>query len=118
MPVSFAAGPKAGTVRPCQAPMEPRTSHGQMVSYYLKMEPHLFRAAVEEQFARIRAERDAAAAAAKEQAQEAQSERSELVLYRRVGLCGFLLTKVIDKPCYERLFKGYGSADKKIVQLL
>ena len=65
--------------------MEPRTSHGQMVSYYLKMEPHLFRAAVEDQFARIRAERDAAAAAAKEQAQDAQSERSELVLYRRAA---------------------------------
>ena len=63
--------------------MEPRTSHGQMVSYYLKMEPHLFRAAVEDQFARIRAERDAAAAAAKEQAQEAQPEKSELMLYRR-----------------------------------
>ncbi len=68
--------------------MEPRTSHGQMVSYYLKMEPHLFRAAVEDQFARIRAERDAAAAAAQEQAQEAQPEKSELVLYRRAGFFG------------------------------
>ncbi len=53
-----------------------------MVSYYLKMEPHLFRAAVEDQFARIRRERDAAAAAAKEQPPAAQSEKSELVLYR------------------------------------
>ena len=81
--------------------MEPRTSHGQMVSYYLKMEPHLFRAAVEDQFARIRAERDAAAAAAKEQAPEAQPEKSELVLYRRAQFTVFsTIRSRVDVPCW------------------
>ncbi len=65
--------------------MEPRTSQGQMVSYYLKMEPHLFRAAVEDQFARIRRERDAAQAAAREAPPAEQTDKGELVLYRRAG---------------------------------
>ena len=65
--------------------MKPRTSHGEMVNYYLKMEPHLFKEAVQGQFERIREEREAAGAAAKEkeaQMQAAASDKSELVLYR------------------------------------
>jgi hypothetical protein len=56
-----------------------------MVNYYLKMEPHLFKEAVHGQFERIRAEREAAAEAAKEKAKNAaaaQADKSELVLYR------------------------------------
>ncbi len=66
--------------------MKPRTSHGEMVNYYLKMEPHLFREAVHSQFERIKQEREAAAAAAKEKEKESKAaganDKSELVLYR------------------------------------
>ena len=68
-----------------QAPVKPRTSHGEMVNYYLKMEPHLFKEAVQGQFERIQEEREAARAAAEEkeaQVQAAASDKSELVLYR------------------------------------
>lgn len=70
------------------APVKPRTSHGEMVNYYLKMEPHLFREAVHSQFERIKQEREAAAAAAREKEQESKAaganDKSELVLYRRM----------------------------------
>ena len=74
-----------------QAPLKPRTSHGEMVNYYLKMEPHLFKEAVQGQFERIREEREAARAAAKEkeaQLQAAASDKSDLVLYRWLPLLG------------------------------
>lgn len=69
-----------------QAPVKPRTSHGEMVNYYLKMEPHLFREAVHSQFERIVQEREAAAAAAKAKDTDAASanDKSDLVLYRLV----------------------------------
>jgi hypothetical protein len=56
-----------------------------MVNYYLKMEPHLFKEAVQTQFQRIQQEREAARAAAQEKEQQAKaaaSDKSELVLYR------------------------------------
>ena len=56
-----------------------------MVNYYLRMEPHLFKEAVNTQFERIREEREATAAAAKEReknAPPASSDKSDLVLYR------------------------------------
>ena len=56
-----------------------------MVNYYLKMEPHLFREAVNNQYERIKEEREATAAAAKERQDStpaASSDKSELVLYR------------------------------------
>ena len=56
-----------------------------MVNYYLKMEPHLFREAVNNQYERIKEEREATAAAAKERQDStpaASSNKSELVLYR------------------------------------
>lgn len=64
--------------------MKPRTSHGEMVNYYLKMEPHLFKEAVNSQFERIREEREAAVAKAKEKDKNAATanDKSELVLYR------------------------------------
>ena len=69
-----------------QAPLKPRTSHGEMVNYYLKMEPHLFKEAVKAQFERIRDEREAARAAARDKEAQAkaaaQPDKSELVLYK------------------------------------
>ena len=56
-----------------------------MVNYFLKMEPHLFREAVNNQYERIKEEREATAAAAKERQDStpaASSDKSELVLYR------------------------------------
>ena len=54
-----------------------------MVNYYLKMEPHLFKEAVHGQFERIKAEREAAVAAAKEKEKTTpSSNKSELVLYK------------------------------------
>jgi len=56
-----------------------------MVNYYLEMEPHLFKEAVNTQFERIKEEREEAAAAAKERqknAPPASSDKSEMVLYR------------------------------------
>lgn len=55
------------------------------MSYYLKMEPHLFKEAVNTQFERIREEREATAEAAREReknAPPASTDKSELVLYR------------------------------------
>ena len=68
-----------------QAPRKPRTSLGEMVNYYLTMEPHLFKEAVSTQFERIKEEREAAAEAARERqknAPPASSDKSDLVLYR------------------------------------
>ena len=68
-----------------QAPRKPSTSLGEMVNYYLKMEPHLFKEAVDSQFERIKEEREATLAAAKEReknAPPANSSKSDLVLYR------------------------------------
>ena len=66
-----------------QAPRKPRTSLGEMVNYYLRMEPHLFKEAVNTQFERIREEREATAEAAKEREKNAPPASSDkLVLYR------------------------------------
>ena len=56
-----------------------------MVTYYLKMEPHLFKAAVEEQFQRLQQEKEETAAAEKateEAAQASTADKGDLVLYR------------------------------------
>ena len=55
------------------------------MNYYLRMEPHLFKEAVNTQFERIREEREATAEAAREReknAPPASTDKSELVLYR------------------------------------
>ena len=46
-----------------QAPVTPQTAIGQQLSYLLRMEPHLFRAAVDAELSRISAEREARAEA-------------------------------------------------------
>jgi hypothetical protein len=60
-----------------------------MLQYYLRMEPQLFRAAVDQQLARMKEEKDAKEAASpsdNEAADEAgkQRSKSELVLYQRM----------------------------------
>ncbi|KAL0019738.1 hypothetical protein WJX77_008774 [Trebouxia sp. C0004] len=75
------------------APAKPRSPVGQMVTYYLKMEPHLFKDALDEQFRRLKDEKDEAERLAKQQ-QEEQKEKQvqdkgkassgEVVLYQRM----------------------------------
>lgn len=55
-----------------QAPAKPRSPVGQMVTYYLKMEPHLFKDALDEQFRRLKDEKDQA-----EQRRQAQKELND-----------------------------------------
>lgn len=79
---------------PCSAPAKPKTPYGEMLQYYLRMEPQLFRAAVDQQLVRMKEEKDAkdaaaaaAAASADESGDEAgkqQRSKSELVLYQRM----------------------------------
>jgi len=41
---------------PTQAPVKPQTAYGEMLQYYLKMEPELFHTAVEDQLGRLKKE--------------------------------------------------------------
>lgn len=74
------------------APVKMRTPLGEMMEYYLKMEPHLFRDAVSEQLQRLRDERDAETERKRvqqegelgEQGNVSQPDNSELVLYKRM----------------------------------
>ena len=61
--------------------MKPHTALGKMMSYYLKMEPHLFKAALEDQFQRLKAEKDKQ----KEQSSMQVTDSKEVVLYRRAS---------------------------------
>lgn len=75
-----------------QAPAKPKSPVGQMVTYYLKMEPHLFKDALDEQFKRLADEKEEAAKLAKEQKEQQDKEvkdkaqsgsaDGEMVLYR------------------------------------
>ena len=67
--------------------MQPKSPVGQLVTYYLKMEPHLFQTAVAEQFQQLKAEKEQAEQQQKQQseAKEGQSQKqdkAEVVLYR------------------------------------
>ena len=76
-----------------QAPSKPKSPTGEMAAYYLQMQPHLFKEAVESAFQRIKEAREAddAAAAAAEQAEGtsaaagAAADSADLVLYRRMA---------------------------------
>lgn len=59
-----------------------QTALGEMMEYYLKMEPHLFRNAVEEQLQRLKDERDGKPQEAQGEAKTSATDNSELVLYR------------------------------------
>lgn len=70
-----------------QAPAKPKTPYGEMLQYYLKMEPQLFRAAVDQQLQRLKEEKDAKEAAASQEEEDnkaAGRSKSELVLYQRM----------------------------------
>lgn len=60
-----------------QAPAKPRSPVGQMVTYYLKMEPHLFKDALDEQFRRLKDEKDEAAKLAKQQQGEQKEKQAQ-----------------------------------------
>ena len=66
--------------------MQPKSPVGQLVTYYLKMEPHLFQAAVAEQFQQLKAEKEQAQQQKQQsEAKEGQSQKQdkgEVVLYR------------------------------------
>jgi hypothetical protein len=62
------------------------TPAGAHLQYYLKMEPELFKGAVESQLQRMREEKEAKEAAAKEQEEKAkQGDAKELTLYKYVA---------------------------------
>ena len=70
-----------------QAPVTPQTPVGQQMAYLLKMEPHLFRAALDAELSRIQAERAQRAAAASGDATTTPTpppDTASLVLYRRM----------------------------------
>ncbi|KXZ55990.1 hypothetical protein GPECTOR_2g1542 [Gonium pectorale] len=64
------------------APAQPKTAYGEMLQYYLRMEPHLFKAAVDTQLAKLKEEREAKRA--KEEQLQSTSDSTELALYRRM----------------------------------
>ncbi|PNH03539.1 hypothetical protein TSOC_010392 [Tetrabaena socialis] len=64
------------------APAQPKTPYGQMLQYYLRMEPHLFRAAVDTQLVKLREER--ALKLEREQQLAANPDSTELALYKRM----------------------------------
>lgn len=41
-----------------QTPAKPKTAYGEMLSYYLRMEPQLFKTAVEDQLHRLKEEKE------------------------------------------------------------
>lgn len=69
-----------------QAPSKPSTPYGQMMAYYLKMEPRLFDDAVSSQFEKIKQEREHAQpsdeepASSSEESSDSKPESGGLVL--------------------------------------
>lgn len=79
--------------QPSQAPAKPKTPYGEMLQYYLRMEPQLFHAAVDQQLQRLKQEKEEKeeAEARRSQEEEAgagpgspQRSKSDLVLYQRM----------------------------------
>ncbi|GLC43853.1 hypothetical protein PLESTB_000915300 [Pleodorina starrii] len=64
------------------APAQPKTPYGEMLQYYLRMEPHLFKNAVDTQLAKLRDEK--LRRQEKEEQLSASSDRTELALYKRM----------------------------------
>ena len=61
-----------------QAPVKPQTPMGTMLSYYLKKEPHLFKATLETQLQRLKDDKDRQ----QTQADLKVTDSTEVVLYR------------------------------------
>lgn len=67
-----------------QAPSRPVSAVGEMAAYYLQMQPHLFRAAVETEFERIKKKREAENEGSSETPSDTQPSSSDIVLFRRM----------------------------------
>lgn len=67
-----------------QAPSKPNSAVGEMAAYYLQMQPHLFRAAVESELEKIKESREAAAEASSAEG-TSTSEPMDLVLSKRMA---------------------------------
>ena len=68
-----------------QAAAKPKSPVGDMLAYYLKAQPHLFKDAIAEQFIRLRDQRDAESQsleADKDSKKPKAADKSEMVLYR------------------------------------
>lgn len=72
--------------------MKPKSAVGEMLAYYFKREPHLFKGAIEQQLQRLRDEADqreaqqaAAAAGKKDEDSAAATSSVDLTLYRCVA---------------------------------
>ena len=77
-----------GCMAAAQAPVKPQSPVGEMLAYYYKAQPHLFKDAIEEQLRRLRDERDdretrrKAAEAEKEQDAVAATSSMDITLYK------------------------------------
>ena len=70
-----------------QAPVKTRTAVGKMLDYYLRMEPHLFEAAIDKQLEELQQEKDRKDQQAKEAAQAGDSkDKNDMVLYRHASI--------------------------------
>ena len=70
-----------------QAPVKPKSPVGEMLAYYFKAQPHLFKDAIKQQLVRLRDERDEretqqAAADAEKQDSAAPTSSMDITLYR------------------------------------
>ena len=77
-----------GCTAAAQAPVKPQSPVGEMLAYYYKAQPHLFKDAIEEQLRRLRDERDdrevrrKAAEAEKMQDAAAATSSMDITLYK------------------------------------
>jgi len=72
------------------APLKPKTPYGEMLQFYLKMQPELFRTAVETQLDRLKSEKEdrdakrASSATPSDPTNPTQLNQADLALYRRM----------------------------------
>jgi hypothetical protein len=69
---------------PLQAPAKLKTPYGEMLQYYLRMEPQLVKAAVESQLSQLQEEREAKEAAQRQAREQQERDSIELSLYARM----------------------------------
>eukprot|EP00195_Chlamydomonas_chlamydogama_P006118 CAMPEP_0202908678 /NCGR_PEP_ID=MMETSP1392-20130828/46850_1 /ASSEMBLY_ACC=CAM_ASM_000868 /TAXON_ID=225041 /ORGANISM="Chlamydomonas chlamydogama, Strain SAG 11-48b" /LENGTH=418 /DNA_ID=CAMNT_0049598121 /DNA_START=84 /DNA_END=1340 /DNA_ORIENTATION=+ len=67
------------------APAKPKTAYGEMLAYYLKMEPQLFKTAVEDQLSKLQEEREDKERRRRQlESGSNAADASELTLYKRM----------------------------------
>ena len=78
--------PQPFTQPHAQTAAKPKTAYGEMLSYYLKMEPQLFKAAVEDQLKRLKDEKDEKEKRRRQLSESAESmadkDKAELILIK------------------------------------